>query len=47
MQDRILIVEDDAETAAAVRAVVEELGCAATHVATLEAGVAEAAGITG
>ena len=42
--DRILIVEDDAETAAAVRAVVEELGCAAVHVDTLDAGVAEAAG---
>jgi two-component system, OmpR family, response regulator len=44
MTDRILIVEDDAETAAAVRAVVEELGCAATHAATLDDGVAEATG---
>ena len=36
--DRILIVEDDAETAAAVRALVEELGCTADHCDTLEAG---------
>jgi two-component system OmpR family response regulator len=41
--DRILIVEDDAETAAAVAAVVRGLGCEATHRDTLEAGVAEAA----
>ena len=44
MQDRILIVEDDPETAAAVRAVVEDLGCGAVHVETLAAGLAEAAG---
>jgi two-component system OmpR family response regulator len=44
MTDQILIVEDDEETAAAVRAVVGELGCAATHVATLDEGVAEATG---
>ena len=42
MQDRILIIEDDRETAAAVRAVVEGLGCAADHCATLEAGVTAA-----
>ncbi len=42
MTDQILIVEDDAETAAAVAAVVGELGCAATHVDTLDAGVAAA-----
>ncbi|WP_395540875.1 response regulator transcription factor [Neotabrizicola sp. sgz301269] len=40
--DRILIVEDDAETAAAVAAVVRSLGCEATHRDTLDAGVAEA-----
>jgi two-component system, OmpR family, response regulator len=44
MTDRILIVEDDPETAAAVRAVVEELGCVATHMDTLESGLAEATG---
>lgn len=40
--DRILIVEDDAETASAVAAVVRSLGCEATHRDTLDAGVAEA-----
>ena len=42
MQDRILIVEDDAETAAAVAAVVEELGCGAVLAPTLAEGIAEA-----
>lgn len=42
MQDRILIVEDDAETAAAVRAEVEGLGCAADHCDTLESGISAA-----
>lgn len=42
MDERILIVEDDAETAAAVRAVIEGMGCAADHCSTLEAGVAAA-----
>jgi two-component system OmpR family response regulator len=42
MQDRILIIEDDAETAAAVRALVEGMGCAADHRDTLDAGVAAA-----
>jgi two-component system, OmpR family, response regulator len=42
MPDRILIVEDDAETATAVRVVVEGLGCAADHCATLEGGIAAA-----
>ena len=42
MEDRILIVEDDAETAAAVRVVVEELGCSADHCDTLQAGIAAA-----
>ena len=42
MQDRILIVEDDAETAAAVRALVEGMGCAADLCDTLEAGIAAA-----
>lgn len=42
MDERILIVEDDAETAAAVRAVVEGMGCAADHCDTLEAGIAAA-----
>lgn len=40
--DRILIVEDDTETAAAVAAVVRSLGCEAAHRDTLDAGVAEA-----
>ncbi|MEZ5798614.1 MAG: response regulator transcription factor [Paracoccaceae bacterium] len=40
--DRILIVEDDAETAAAVAAVVQDLGCLPSHRATLDEGVAEA-----
>ena len=42
MQDRILIIEDDADTAAAVRALVEGMGCAADHCDTLEAGIAAA-----
>ena len=42
MEDRILIVEDDAETAAAVRAEVEALGCHADLCDTLEAGIAAA-----
>ena len=42
MQDRILIIEDDAETAAAVAEVVAELGCEAHHRATLDDGIAEA-----
>lgn len=42
MQDRILIVEDDPETAATVRIVVEEVGCVADHYDTLEAGIAAA-----
>ena len=42
MEDRILIVEDDAETAAAVRAEVTALGCSVDHCDTLEAGVAAA-----
>ena len=42
MQDRILIVEDDPETAAAVRAVVEGMGCTADHCDTLEAGITAA-----
>ena len=42
MDERILIVEDDAETAAAVRAVVEGMGCSADHRDTLEAGIAAA-----
>jgi two-component system, OmpR family, response regulator len=39
MQDRILIIEDDAETAAAVQAVVEGMGCAVDHCDTLAAGI--------
>jgi two-component system, OmpR family, response regulator len=42
IEDRILIVEDDTETAAAVQVVVEELGCLADHCDTLEAGIAAA-----
>jgi two-component system, OmpR family, response regulator len=42
MEERILIIEDDPETAAAVRAVVEGMGCAADHRDTLESGVAAA-----
>lgn len=42
LPDRILIVEDDAEAAAAVRGVVEGLGCAADQCDTLEAGIAAA-----
>ncbi|MCB6179596.1 response regulator transcription factor [Rhodobacter sp. Har01] len=42
MQDRILIIEDDAETAAAVAAVVAELGCEAEIRGTLDEGLAEA-----
>ncbi|MFZ1468608.1 MAG: response regulator transcription factor [Paracoccaceae bacterium] len=40
--DRILIVEDDPETAAAVADVVRELGCTPVHLDTLAAGVAAA-----
>jgi hypothetical protein len=36
--DRILIIEDDAETAAAVRPSAEALGCATVHRDTLEDG---------
>ncbi len=43
MSDRILIVEDDAEIAAAVAREVEALGCAPVHRDTLESGIAEAA----
>ncbi|MBE2277781.1 MAG: response regulator transcription factor [Rhodobacteraceae bacterium] len=43
MTDRILIVEDDAEIAAAVTREVEALGCASVHRDTLESGIAEAA----
>ncbi len=42
MEERILIVEDDAETAAAVRAVVEAMGCSVDACDTLESGVAAA-----
>ena len=42
LQDRILIVEDDAETAAAIRAEVVALGCDADHCDTLDAGIAAA-----
>jgi two-component system, OmpR family, response regulator len=42
MDERILIVEDDIETATAVRAVVEGLGCSVDHCNTLEDGVAAA-----
>ncbi len=42
MEERILIVEDDIETAAAVRAVVEGMGCSVDHCTTLEEGVAAA-----
>lgn len=41
--DRILIVEDDAETARAVAAVVQALGCEAVIEDTLQAGIAAAA----
>jgi two-component system, OmpR family, response regulator len=44
MQERILIVEDDAETAMAVREVVESLGCIADHCDTLGAGIEAATG---
>jgi two-component system OmpR family response regulator len=37
--DRILIIEDDAETAAAIRAEAEALGCAADHRDTLATGI--------
>ena len=40
--DRILIIEDDPETAAAVRAEAEALGCETDHCDTLGAGVAAA-----
>jgi two-component system, OmpR family, response regulator len=42
MDDRILIVEDDPETTAAIRAEVEALGCAVDHCDTLEGGIAAA-----
>ena len=42
MDERILIVEDDVETAAVVRAVIEGMGCAADHCDTLETGIAAA-----
>ena len=42
--DRILIVEDDAETAAAVAAVVGDLGCTPVIETTLAAGVAASGG---
>lgn len=42
MTDRILIVEDDPEIAAAVTREVEALNCAPVHRDTLEAGIAEA-----
>ncbi len=42
--DRILIVEDDAETAAAVADVVRELGCAPVICTTLPDGLAAASG---
>ncbi|MGL6209957.1 MAG: response regulator transcription factor [Paracoccaceae bacterium] len=42
--DRILIIEDDAETAAAVAGVVAELGCASVICGTLAEGIAAAAG---
>jgi two-component system OmpR family response regulator len=41
---RILIIEDDAETAAAVAATVTDLGCAPTIATTLDDGLAQAAG---
>lgn len=37
--DRILIIEDDPETAAAIRAEAEALGCTTDHCETLETGV--------
>jgi two-component system OmpR family response regulator len=37
--DRILIIEDDPETAAAIRAEAEALGCTTDHCDTLETGV--------
>ena len=42
--DRILIIEDDAETAAAVAAVVRELGCEPIHHDTLASGIEAATG---
>jgi two-component system OmpR family response regulator len=45
MEERILIVEDDPDTAAAVRAEVEALGCSADHCDTLDAGIAAAISI--
>ncbi len=44
LPDRILIIEDDPETAAAVASVVRDLGCTPVHRDTLDEGVAEAAG---
>lgn len=40
--DRILIIEDDPETAAAIRAEAEALGCATDHRDTLPSGIAAA-----
>ena len=37
--DRILIIEDDPETAAAIRAEAEALGCATDHRDTLATGI--------
>ena len=42
MEERILIVEDDPDTAAAIRAEVEALGCSVDHCDTLDAGIAAA-----
>lgn len=42
MRDRILIIEDDPEIAAAVMAEVEALDCEGTHRDTLDGGIAEA-----
>jgi two-component system, OmpR family, response regulator len=42
MEERILIVEDDIETAAAIRAVIEAMGCSVDHCTTLDEGVAAA-----
>ena len=42
MEERILIVEDDVETAAAIRTVVEGMGCSVDHCTTLDEGVAAA-----
>ncbi len=42
--DRILIIEDDPETAAAIRAEAEALGCATDHRDTLPSGIEAATG---